>query len=495
MLSQQRSADYRLILGQRLREAARVLCAPGHTVDAVDAISLLDELSELVRLEPSDGRLWLLFTAIAGAYPTPVEHEELRRELELASVGEAGDLFLAGTRAAAAKAGEWQRPLRTRRSGVVVDVNFCAKYEHNTGIQRVVRSVMPRLIEQSERELDLVAWTRRNGVTRSLTPIERNRVVAWGSTATVHADDATRDELVVPWKSRVFLPEVPEKDLCDRLAALAEFSGNLVTIIGYDTIPIGSADLVTTSESERFARYLTVVKHVDEVLAISESVANEFRGFAAAVAAQAVAGPLIHSIPLAADLSGAAVDPVPTDMPLIVSVGSHEPRKNQDAVLFAVESLLASGLRFRFIFVGGGNRERIAPFDAKLATLRNERGWDVRSARGMKDSELFALYREARFTVFASVHEGYGLPVVESLSVGTPVLTSNYGSLGEISAAGGCLTVDPRDDDAIIGAMRALVTDDELIARLSAEARAIPPRTWSDYAADLIATSRLVGTR
>ena len=84
-----------------------------------------------------------------------------------------------------------------------------------------------------------------------------------------------------------------------------------------------------------------------------------------------------------------------------------------------------------------------------------------------------------------SLNEGYGLPVAESLYAGTPVVTSDFGSLAEIAAGGGCVLVDPRDDSAIAAGIRSLIEDDELHSRLSAEASALRPRTWAEYAADV----------
>lgn len=486
------SARYRAVLGQRLREAARIL-APGQDfADDISVVAIIDALAEEVRTDAGNGRLWLLFTALAGAYPTPGQHEATRRRLELALPGEATAILLETTLGAASDSGEWDRPLRIVTATTVIDVNFCAKFVHNTGIQRVVREVMPHLVAEGDSAgtpVELVAWTRRSGITRSLSAIERQRVIDWRAMAagTSVLPPAQPDELVVPWQSRLFLPEVPEPALCERLAALAEYSGNRVSIIGYDTIPIASADLVIPSESERFARYLTVVKHVDDVVAISHSVAGEFEGFARALDAQGVTRPAIRCVPLAADVPASEEDVAraPTPIPLILSVGSHEPRKNQDAVLFAVETLLAEGLNFRTVFVGGGNRRRTLSFDRHLRRLRSERGWQIESVRGMKDRELWEHFRDARFSVFLSLHEGYGLPVVESLSLGTPVLTADYGSLAEIAAAGGCLTADPRDDQQIVDSLRRMLTDDAMVASLENEAAAIPKRTWRDYSAEL----------
>jgi glycosyltransferase involved in cell wall biosynthesis len=101
------------------------------------------------------------------------------------------------------------------------------------------------------------------------------------------------------------------------------------------------------------------------------------------------------------------------------------------------------------------------------------------------DATMLESYHRARFTVFPSLHEGYGLPVAESLALGTPAITTVYGSTAEIAADGGCLLVDPRDDDSLVSAIRTLLVDDDVLARLHAEIAARPARTWDDYATEL----------
>jgi glycosyltransferase involved in cell wall biosynthesis len=165
-----------------------------------------------------------------------------------------------------------------------------------------------------------------------------------------------------------------------------------------------------------------------------------------------------------------------------MSVGSFEPRKNQLAVLHAAERLWREGHKFRLKFIGGGGWR--TEFDVEMNRLAAA-GRDVSVAIRISDVELWAGYRRARFSVFASLHEGYGLPVAESLAYGTPALTTDYGSTAEIAAEGGALTVDPRDDDALLDAMRRLLTDDALIAELEKAARQRPVRTWDDYAREL----------
>ena len=106
----------------------------------------------------------------------------------------------------------------------------------------------------------------------------------------------------------------------------------------------------------------------------------------------------------------------------------------------------------------------------------------VEAALGVPDDTLWALCRHARCTVFPSLNEGFGLPVAESLASGTPVVTSDFGSMLEIGAGGGALHVNPRDDHAIAAAIRTLLTDDLTHARLARDAVARSSRSWEEYA-------------
>ncbi len=103
----------------------------------------------------------------------------------------------------------------------------------------------------------------------------------------------------------------------------------------------------------------------------------------------------------------------------------------------------------------------------------------------MPDDDLWAAYRAAHVVLFPSLNEGFGLPVAEALASGTPVVTSGYGSMAEIAAGGGALTVDPRDDRSVADGLDRLLQDPALHASLVEAARARQPRGWDEYAAEL----------
>ena len=460
---------------------------PDGTALPDDADALWAELAAAVRRSGRTEEIWLLVVALTAAFPDADQVRSVRRALELAPEGNELPAVLAACRGLAVSVGRLDRGLEVVTGRVVVDVDFCATEMHNTGIQRVVRQTVSRW-EQQQRDLLLVAWFADFAGMRQLGAHERRRVTAWGAGGS--ADKETDPEpatLVVPFRCSVVVPEVPVEAHLPRLAALAEFSGNRVGLVAYDTIPIASADTVPVIETERFAHYLTLVKHADRLAAISATAADEFRGFGNAVQAQGLTPPEVEAVVLPVALPDVPEELAPRSAPAgrtVLCVGSQEPRKNQLAVLFAAEVLWGEGHDFALQLIGGGSRYFTRRLDRVVRRLAKQ-GHRVAVGRGLSDQEMLEAYRSAMFTVFPSTHEGYGLPVAESLTVGVPVITTGYGSTAEIAEAGGCLLVDPRDDDSLIDAMRSLLTDDELLDRLRSQARARVSRSWSDYAGDL----------
>lgn len=471
-------------LAQRLRGAADAIGVDTEVgTDPTTAVSLLfDRLVSAVHGHAGTDTLWLLLTALAGAMPEPDEVAAARRARDLHRSADFGIWLLTNCHEAAATRGEMAAEMDVIEGAVVVDVDFSARHKLHTGIQRVVRETVPRW--RRDHELTLVAWTPQGGAMRHLLEDETDRVLRWHELSDPGEDDSGTDRrvhrLVVPWRSTVLLPENPPPEHCSALAAVAHFSGNDVCFIGHDCIPVISPELIHTGLPDRFARYLEPVKYARRVVGVSASAAREFRGFAQMVRAQGLPGPEIAVCPLPVEVP--PVGPVSRrERPLVVSVGSFEPRKNQLAVLHASEQLWREGLDFELQFVGGGGW--VTEADSFFNRLRAS-GRPLTRATAISDDDLWQLLTAARFSVFTSLHEGFGLPVAESLACGTPVITSDFGSMAETAASGGALVVDPNDDRAIAAQMRRLLTDDHLLQRLRRAATERPRRTWDDYAVE-----------
>jgi glycosyltransferase involved in cell wall biosynthesis len=108
-------------------------------------------------------------------------------------------------------------------------------------------------------------------------------------------------------------------------------------------------------------------------------------------------------------------------------------------------------------------------------------GWPIRWLKHVDDRALHRAYRECSFTVYPSLQEGFGLPILESLWHGKPCVCGNNGALGEVAQGGGCFYVDQMNASSIADGMRRVLTERELYQRLCAEARARKFRSWSDY--------------
>ncbi|MHC2184654.1 glycosyltransferase involved in cell wall biosynthesis [Rathayibacter agropyri] len=466
-------------------ERRAALCARGAGV-------YLDEVAREIRLRQDDELTWVALVSFTAAYPTSELFDWFRRALELAPEEAALRIFLeAGSRTATGFA-DLDARVEVVTGAVVVDVDFPARHSHNTGVQRVVRQTVSRW--DAEQEIVPVAWVHGSMSFRRLSAIEHERVVDWSSSARRDWEhgDPEQTEFVVPYRSIVVIPSVPNYNQCGPLAALAEYSGNEVVILGHDAIPVVSADTVPPEETVRFVNFLAVVKHAERVATVSAAAALEFDGFVRALPAQGLTGPVVVPVPLPVELpDGLRSDGRgSTGVPLVLCVGSQEPRKNHLAVLHAAEVLWREGLRFRVRFIGGANPWAHQVFDPRVRELVAA-GRPVEVLRGADDDVLVASYREALFLAFPSLHEGYGLPVAEALAIGLPVLTSRYGSTAQIAEHGGCVLIDPESDEEITDGMRRLLTSPELVDSLRHEAAERPERTWDDYAREL--WSALIG--
>lgn len=428
--------------------------------------------------------VWLALAAITGTFPTDETVTAVCRAAELQ-----GPRAIAEAIEDSLDRSTLGRRVRIVTGTVVVDVHNTARTRLATGIQRVARETSVRWAAQ--RDCLLVAWTDGFTSLRDLTAAEGVRMAgtAFDGAGDEVAETGTPADLVVPWRSTYLLPElVADRPRNQRILALARWSGNRTGAIGFDCIPLTSGDTTDVGVPDFFADHLATIRHVDRLTTISQAAATEYGGWRRMLAAVGLPGPEILPVLLPAEapeVSDEALEAarrrfVVAGMPLVLCVGTNEPRKNHDAVLHAARVLWREGLEFSLTFVGG-HSWRGAAFRRAVAEAQRE-GLPVESTSGVGDELLWPAYRLARCTVFPSFNEGYGLPVAESLAAGTPAITSAYGSMAEIAADGGALLVDPRDDTSVVDALRTMLTDDERYAALRAEAAARPARTWDEYA-------------
>jgi glycosyltransferase involved in cell wall biosynthesis len=164
------------------------------------------------------------------------------------------------------------------------------------------------------------------------------------------------------------------------------------------------------------------------------------------------------------DALRASIAPLGVQRPFILCVGNLCRRKNQARVVRAFARLVERGLPHELVLVG---KEEHSALEVREEIEVCGAAARIRSAGFVTREQLVALFNLADFSVYASHYEGFGLPVVESMACGTPVLTSRASCLPEV-AGGAALLVDPSDDEAIEAAMMSLAEDKALRGRLSA---------------------------
>lgn len=470
-------------LAQRLRQAAHVLLndpPPAKPDTADDASMLVDSIVEAIYRNFDTERLWMTYVAFTGVFPTVDDIAALRRDLELLPPAQwsISLLELAGRQPYASLS----RKLRIIEGAVLVDVDHVARHDTHTGIQQVVRQTIP--IWYREHGIVPVAWHREGRSLRTLEPAESNRALRWWDSK---PSDEPQVELstdgqtiIAPWHCVLVLPDAPRATNAAELVALACHTTTRLCVVGHDCIPILSPHLLPAGEADGFARWLHIVKVSRRVAGVSATAAKEFQGFADMLSAQGLPRPVVVACPLPS--SKTARSPLSSRQRLVLTVGSFEPRKNHLAVLYAAERLWAEGLQFELMMIGGNySGTEVADRVSELVAA----GRPVTQLHRVRQDVIDAAYAKAWVLVFPSLHEGFGLPIAEAFAAGTPVITSDIGSMAEVAAEGGALLVDPRDDDAIVAALRRLLNSEQEWQSLRAQIDKRPVRSWTDYAEQL----------
>jgi glycosyltransferase involved in cell wall biosynthesis len=140
---------------------------------------------------------------------------------------------------------------------------------------------------------------------------------------------------------------------------------------------------------------------------------------------------------------------------IILSVGAIQRRKN---IVRLIEAFEQTAPEWRLVLAGSFG------FDSEEALQRIERSSrkrDIQVLGYVSDSELEDLYQRASLLAFPSLDEGFGMPILDAMARGVPVLTSNISAMPEVSGDA-ALLVDPTDVNAIADGLRRLSTDSEL---------------------------------
>ena len=168
---------------------------------------------------------------------------------------------------------------------------------------------------------------------------------------------------------------------------------------------------------------------------------------------------------------------------VVLHVGAIQKRKNISRLVTAFEKL---DPEWRLVLAGSMGYGAGEILNDIQRSPRRDR---IRILGYVSDQELAGWYQRASIFAFPSLDEGFGMPVLEAMALGVPVLTSNSSALAEVSGAA-ALLVDPMNPDAIASGLRELAANQELRNKLSDRGKrraagfsweAAVSRTWAAY--------------
>lgn len=208
------------------------------------------------------------------------------------------------------------------------------------------------------------------------------------------------------------------------------------------------------------------LRSADQIIAVSQFTRQEITGFFPTLAAKIEV--IYEASTLPSISANAAADKQPGH-PYFLFVGSSEPRKNLARLLQAYRKYCSSTEKPLDLVIAGSYQW--GEFNAQSFVAQNELAQRVRFVRDIDDDALARLYANAWALVMPSLYEGFGLPLVEAMQWGLPIISSSAGAMSEI-AGDAALMVDPQSTDAICQAMSALTTNGALRAQLAQRSKA-----------------------
>lgn len=384
----------------------------------------------------------------------------------------------------------------------LLDLSHTSHTHARTGIQRVARSLWRELGPRAEPITydphqrtwrPLQPWEIKNLTTDSFSS---KRSAAWpliaklrGKTRRLLQGPSSHPPLSTFKSSGLFLPEVFSSTVASALPPLFAAHPGPRAALFHDAIALKFPELTPPKTVARFPAYLRELLSFDGIAANSDDSRNTLLAFWDWLGVARSNQPVVTTIPLGTDftcnpIAGNSAALLSSAPPVILSVGSLEGRKNHLSLLDACEQLWASGARFELRLIGLVHPQTGRTAHARIQALQAA-GRPLRYDGPVNDATLAAAYSACTFTVYPSLIEGFGLPVLESLSHGKPCICSAQGALGEAARDGGCVSLDRVDAPTLAAAIGRLLSSPDQLTALSASARARHFRTWTDYVNDL----------
>jgi len=390
---------------------------------------------------------------------------------------------------------------------LLIDLTHTSHTRARTGIQRVARAIQQNLAGQATpvtRDPFVGAWRAlepwelanlANSQGGEKRKAEWPRIARWRGRLRRALGRTPHHALPRHDYAGLIVPELfAQRVARDYPKLFAHVSGPRVALF-LDAIPLRFPELTPPGTVARFPSYLRELLMFDGIAAISDESRESLTGYWRWLGASH--SPPVTTISLGADplKSPATSDPSPASaIPVVLCVGTLEGRKNHLELIDACERLWTRGVKFQLRIIGHVNAETGGTALARVRAAQAA-GLPLHYEGPATDEIISRAYSECAFTIYPSIAEGFGLPVIESLERGKPCICSGRGALGEISQRGGCVALDTVDASSLSGAIGRLLETPSELAALTIAARARKFKTWADYTRELTAWMHTVSRR
>lgn len=389
---------------------------------------------------------------------------------------------------------------------VFIDVTSACRSPQNTGMQRMTRKIFSEL--NARFDVRPISWNKVGNIYTELGEQEfrfLTRPFESRSHGAARPEWRGEDPLTELYRmlrrprvnlekeigaeDALLVPDIFRDRRREALPAFLKRTGAHTIAIFHDATDLRLTNVYPERE-KKTRPYVETLSLFNLVICVSEEARDDLHHFWKKYGCRATK---TRVEPWPGELEGAQVaanGDHTTDSILYVS--SFHGRKNHLKLLEAAEQLWSEGVRFDLTLIG---RNVGVPFNKivrRIWKLRR-RGRPLHWLRHVDDRTLLHDYRDCQFTIYPSLMEGFGLPIVESLLHGKPCICGGNGALGEVARGGGCLIVDQTSVEALVRGIKTLLQDRQLYSRLAAEARARKFRSWSDYTDKFLAYLTPIG--
>ncbi len=363
-----------------------------------------------------------------------------------------------------------------------IDVTNTCKSAINTGVPRTVRGIY-RLL-QKQGKVTPVRWDRPLRQYCLLTATEKRALEG-----DLQANPSKHWRFITRHLNKIdLLSQMSPEDYFIQVEIFQDernewieqnFSRLKSIAVFHDAIAWTHPELTAPQRRARFDDYMTSLHRFTQVITISEESKQALQNHWNQLPLNS--SKKISVLPWPSEFSSVDSKPAPvTLLPEILTISTLEQRKNHLLLFKACEYLWKKGLCFKLRVVG-----KKCPYWGKRVieeiSRLQENGYPIHWEKQISDEELQKAYLQCSFTVYPSLIEGFGLPILESLSHLRPVLCSNQGAIAETAKLGGCLTIDVTSVEKLSEGLSSLLTDQELYDRLLKEILQIRFLSWNDY--------------